>query len=105
MASWILGSSVMVVNCSSSGETGAGWFVSDSGSDEHDCLTESTPCRSLQTVLDRVSEQGALGRVTQQKSSIFVTSSTLRLQVQCALLSILQRRGRLLFAGTKATSP
>ena len=45
------------------------WFVSDEGSDKNNCHTESTPCRNLQTVLDR-----ALG-----DTNIYVTSSTLSL--------------------------
>ena len=32
------------------------WFVSDYGSDDNDCQTESTPCKNLQTVLDRASD-------------------------------------------------
>ena len=32
------------------------WFVSDYGSDDSDCLSESTPCRNLQTVLDRATD-------------------------------------------------
>ena len=43
------------------------WFVSDEGSDKYNCQTESTPCKNLQTVLDRVSD-GA---------EIYVTSETL----------------------------
>ena len=43
------------------------WYVSDDGSDDNDCHSESTPCRNIQTVLDRVSD-GA---------DIYVTSDTL----------------------------
>ena len=32
------------------------WFVSDEGSDRDNCQTESTPCKNLQTVLDRASD-------------------------------------------------
>ena len=32
------------------------WFVSDEGSDMYNCQTESTPCKNLQTVLDRASD-------------------------------------------------
>ena len=45
------------------------WFVSDEGSDENNCHTESTPCRNLQTVLDRALDD----------ADIYVTSSTLSL--------------------------
>ncbi len=45
------------------------WFVSDVGSDENDCHTEVSPCRNLQTVLDRASD-GA---------DIYITSNTLSL--------------------------
>ena len=44
------------------------WFVSDEGSDRYNCQTESTPCKNLQTVLDRASD-GA---------EIYVTSYTLK---------------------------
>ena len=47
------------------------WFVSDEGSDRYNCQTESTPCRNLQTVLDRASD-GA---------EIYVTSETLSLDL------------------------
>ena len=43
--------------------------MSDSGSDENDCHTESAPCLNQQTVLDRATE-GA---------DIYVTSDTLSL--------------------------
>ena len=43
------------------------WFVSDEGSDLYNCQTESSPCKNLQTVLDRASD-GA---------EIYVTSETL----------------------------
>ena len=45
------------------------WYVSDFGSDRHDCHIESRPCRNLQTVLDRATD-GA---------DIYVTSDTLSL--------------------------
>ena len=44
--------------------------MSDEGSDENDCSTESTPCQNLQIVLDRASD-GA---------DIYVTSDTLSLE-------------------------
>ena len=47
------------------------WFVSDEGSDRYNCQTESTPCKNLQTVLDRASD-GA---------EIYVTSETLSLDL------------------------
>ena len=47
------------------------WFVSDEGSDKYNCQTESTPCKNLQTVLDRASD-GA---------EIYVTSETLSLDL------------------------
>ena len=47
------------------------WFISDEGSDRYDCQTESTPCKNLQTVLDRASD-GA---------EIYVTSETLSLDL------------------------
>ncbi len=47
------------------------WFVSDAGSDQNNCHTESTPCRYLQTILDRATD-GA---------DIYVTSDTLTLDV------------------------
>ena len=45
------------------------WFVSDEGSDQYNCQTESTPCKNLQTVLDRASD----------RAEIYVTSKTLSL--------------------------
>ena len=45
------------------------WYVSDEGSDDNDCHSESAPCRNLQTVLDRATD-GA---------DIYVTSDTLSL--------------------------
>ena len=45
------------------------WYISDSGSDDNDCHTESAPCKNLQTVLDRATD-GA---------DIYVTSDTLSL--------------------------
>ena len=45
------------------------WFLSDDGSDDNDCHTVRTPCRNLQTVLDRATD-GA---------NIYVTSNTLTL--------------------------
>ena len=45
------------------------WFLSNEGSDRYDCKTESTPCKNLQTVLNRASD-GA---------DIYVTSDTLSL--------------------------
>ena len=47
------------------------WFVSDGGSDMYDCQTECTPCKNLQTILDRASD-GA---------DIYVTSETLSLDL------------------------
>ena len=47
------------------------WFVSDEGSDRDNCQTESTPCKNLQTVLDRASD-GA---------EIYVSSQTLSLDL------------------------
>ncbi len=47
-------------------------FVSDSGSDENDCLTESTPCINLQTALDKAHE-GA---------TVYITSPTVELMVE-----------------------
>ena len=47
------------------------WFLSDDGFDKHNCQMESTPCRNLQTVLDRASD-GA---------DIYVTSETLSLDL------------------------
>ena len=47
------------------------WFVSDEGSDRYNCQTESTPCKNLQTILDRASN-GA---------DIYVTSQTLSLDL------------------------
>ena len=32
------------------------WYVSDDGSDDNDCHSASTPCRNLQTVLDRATD-------------------------------------------------
>ena len=46
-------------------------FVSDKGSDRYDCQTESTPCKNLQTALNRASD-GA---------EIYVTSATLSLDL------------------------
>ena len=45
------------------------WYVSDYGSDHNNCHSASTPCRNLQTVLDRATD-GA---------EIYVTSPTLSL--------------------------
>ena len=47
------------------------WLVSDEGSDQYHCQRESTPCKNLQTVLDRASD-GA---------EIYVTSETLSLDL------------------------
>ena len=47
------------------------WFVSDEGSDENNCQIESTPCKNLQTVLDRASND----------ADICVTSDTLFLDL------------------------
>ena len=43
------------------------WYLSDSGSDDNDCHSESKPCKNLQIVLDRATD-GA---------DIYVTSDTL----------------------------
>ena len=45
------------------------WYISDEGSDQNDCHSESAPCLNLQTVLDRATD-GA---------DIYVTSDTLSL--------------------------
>ena len=45
------------------------WHVSDEGSDDNDCQTESAPCKNLQSVLDRASDG----------TDIYVTSDTLSL--------------------------
>ena len=45
------------------------WYLSDSGSDENDCHSQSAPCKNLQTVMDRATD-GA---------DIYVTSDTLSL--------------------------
>ena len=47
------------------------WFVSDKGSDENNCQIESTPCRNLQTVLVRASDN----------ADIYSTSDTLSLDL------------------------
>ena len=47
------------------------WFVSDEGSDANNCKTVSTPCKNLQTVLDRASD----------KADIYSTSDTLFLDL------------------------
>ena len=44
-------------------------YVSDSGSDDNDCHSESAPCRNLQTVLDRATNG----------VDIYITSKTLSL--------------------------
>ena len=54
------------------------WYVSDGGSDENDCQTEFTPCKNLQTVLDRATD-GA---------DIYVTSDTLSLDAVHGNISI-----------------
>ena len=51
------------------------WYVSDSGSDDNDCHSESAPCKNLQTVLDRATD-GA---------DIYVTSATLSLDDDCTV--------------------
>ena len=51
------------------------WYVSDYGSDDNDCHSESAPCRNLQTVLDRATD-GA---------DIYVTSATLSLGADCTV--------------------
>ncbi len=55
------------------------WFVSDNGSDTSDCRTEGTPCRSLQAVLDRMSD-GA---------HVYITSPTLSLPDSSSIRSSL----------------
>ncbi len=45
------------------------WFVSDHGSDDNDCHTEYSPCKNLQTVIDRAEDSAA----------IYVTSKSLSL--------------------------
>ena len=47
------------------------WFVSDEGSDKYNCQTESTPCKNLQTVLNRASDH----------AEIYITSETLSLDL------------------------
>ena len=49
------------------------WFVSDEGSDIYNCQTESSPCKNLQTVLNRASD-GA---------EIYVISQTISLDQVC----------------------
>ena len=49
------------------------WFVSDNGSDVNNCKTVSTPCKNLQTVLDRASDHADI--------YICVTSDTLSLDL------------------------
>ena len=56
--------------------------MSDSGSDDNDCQTESAPCKNLQTVLDRA-EDGA---------DIYVTSSELSLDNVSGLVRIHRMR-------------
>ena len=51
------------------------WYVSDSGSDDNDCHSESAPCKNLQTVLDRATD-GA---------DIYITSETLSLDGECTV--------------------
>ena len=51
------------------------WFVSDEGSDRYNCQTESTPCKNLQTVLDRASD-GAEIYVTSQTISLDLVNDT-----------------------------
>ena len=51
------------------GEMSNTWYISDEGSDQNDCHSESAPCLNLQTVLDRATD-GA---------DIYVTSDTLSL--------------------------
>lgn len=62
------------------------WFVSDSGSNDSDCQSESTPCKNLQTVLDRASD-GA---------DIYVTSDALSLgdKSQCHINNSISYRIR-----------
>ncbi len=50
--------------------------MSDLGSDDNDCHTELTPCKNLQTVLDRA----------QDGADIYVTSDTLSLDLAQAVL-------------------
>ena len=51
------------------------WFVSDEGSDRYNCQTESTPCKNLQTVLDRASD-GAEIYVTSETLSVDLVNDT-----------------------------
>ena len=53
------------------------WYLSDEGSDDHDCHSEAAPCRNLQTVLDRAID-GA---------DIYVTSETLSLDAECTIMT------------------
>ena len=46
--------------------------MSDYGSDDNDCHSESAPCRNLQTVLDRATDD----------ADIYVTSDTLSLNAR-----------------------
>ena len=55
--------------------------MSDYGSDQNDCQTESAPCKNLQTVLDRASD-GA---------DIYVTSDTLSLDGNLGRVDILRQ--------------
>ena len=51
------------------------WFVSDEGSDKYNCQTESTPCKNLQTVLDRASD-GADIYITSEALSLDLVNKT-----------------------------
>ncbi len=63
------------------------WYLSYSGSDTNDCLTESTPCQNLQTILDRARE-GADILVTSDKMSINKSHCTVRSSKAFSLSSV-----------------
>ena len=52
------------------------WFLSDEGSDQYNCQTESTPCKNLQTVLDRATD-GAEIYVTSEILSLDLVNDTI----------------------------
>ena len=51
------------------------WYISDEGSDDNNCHTESIPCKNLQTVLNRAHKMYGDG------ADIYVTSRTLTLDL------------------------
>ena len=54
--------------------------MSDFGSDDNDCHSASSPCKNLQTVLDRATD----------RADIYVTSQTLALDANHAMLEYYQ---------------